>query len=219
MKLITSLIGIGALSFATLALTQETQSTSPAPEEKSSTTTEATSTAAPETTTATTQSEQPAAQRKEKPATTPASTQKRAVTAKAPSPVAATASRKTSVEETLKGNENRWEASYAGHDPSVAQALVAGDFEGVYWDGRVMGKSGVISEMKKDKDTYKSAVNEKLAVHSYGPNVAVVIGTTHEKGTGKDGKPFDRAFRFTDTWMLRGGQWQCVASHVMKVKG
>ncbi len=82
-----------------------------------------------------------------------------------------------------------------------------------------MGKSGVIYEMKKDKDTYKSAVNEKLTVHSYAPGVAVVIGTTHEKGTTRDGKPFDRAFRFTDTWVQRGGQWQCVASHVMKLKG
>jgi ketosteroid isomerase-like protein len=218
MKLITSLIGIAALSFVALALAQETQTTSPAPEEKPSTTTEATSTAAPETTAAATPSEQPAAQRKEKPATTPAPTQKRVAPAKAPSPAGA-ASKKMSAEEIVKANENRWEASYAAHDTSVAQALVAGDFAGVYWDGRVMNKSAVISEMKKDKDTYKSAVNEKLTVHSYGPNVAVVIGTTHEKGTGKDGKPFDRAFRFTDTWMLRGGQWQCVASHVMKVKG
>src|SRR5207237_332687 len=84
---------------------------------------------------------------------------------------------KMSVEATLKDNENRWEASYAAHDSSVAQSLVASDFNGVYWDGRVMGKAGVISEIKKDKDTYKSAVNEKLAVHSYGPGVAVVVGT------------------------------------------
>ena len=217
MKLITSLIGLGALSSATLALAQETQAPSPTPEQKSPTTTEATSTAAPETTTAT-QTEQPAAQRKEKPATTPAPTQKRTTPAKVASSSGA-ASKKMSTEDMVKANENRWEASYAAHDPSVVQALVAGDFEGVYWDGRVMGKSGVVSEMKKDNDTYKSAVNEKLAVHSYGPNVAVVIGTTHEKGTGKDGKPFDRAFRFTDTWVHRGGQWQCVASHLMKVKG
>jgi len=212
------MIGISALSFATLALAQETPTTSPTLEEKSSTASEATSTAAPETTTATTPSRQPAAQRKEEPATTPSPTQKRVAPAKPTSPVGG-APKKMSTEETLKSNENRWEASYAAHDTSVVQALVASDFSGIYWDGRVMGKPGVISEMKKDKDTYKSAVNEKLTVHSYGPNVAVVIGTTHEKGTGKDGKPFDRAFRFTDTWVQRGGQWQCVASHVMKVKG
>jgi ketosteroid isomerase-like protein len=124
-----------------------------------------------------------------------------------------------SVEATLKDNENKWEASYAAHNSSVAESFVASDFSGVYWDGRVMGKSGVISEIKKDKDTYKSAVNERLAVRSYGPGVAVVIGTAHEKGTTKDGKPFDRTFRYTDTWVQRGGQWQCVASQVMKIKG
>jgi ketosteroid isomerase-like protein len=135
------------------------------------------------------------------------------------SSAAAAPAKKGSVEATLKDNENRWEASYAAHDSSVAQSLVASDFTGVYWDGRVMSKSGVISEIKKDKDMYKSAVNEKLAVHSYGPGVATVVGTSREKGTAKDGKPFDRTFRFTDTWMERGGQWQCVASQVMKIKG
>jgi ketosteroid isomerase-like protein len=218
MKLITSLIGIAGLSFVTLALAQEEQTTSPAPEEKPSTTVQEAPAPAPEATTATTPSEQPAAQTKEKPAT-PAASQKPAASAKVRSSAAAAPAKKGSVEATLKDNENRWEASYAAHDSSVAQSLVASDFTGVYWDGRVMSKSGVISEIKKDKDTYKSAVNEKLAVHTYGPGVAVVVGTSREKGTAKDGKPFDRTFRFTDTWMQRGGQWQCVASQVMKIKG
>jgi Domain of unknown function (DUF4440) len=82
-----------------------------------------------------------------------------------------------------------------------------------------MGKSGLISEIKKDKDAYKSAVNEKLTVRTYRPGVAIVIGTAHERGITKDGKPFDRAFRFTDPWVQRGGQWQRVASQVMKIKG
>ncbi len=217
MKLITSLIGISALGVVTLALAQE-ETASPAPEDRSSTTVEETPTPAPKATTATTPPEQRAAQKKEKPAA-PAATQKPARLPQSPSSAAAAPSKKMGAEATLKDNENRWEASYAAHDSSVAQSLVASDFNGVYWDGRVMGKAGVISEIKKDKDTYKSAVNEKLAVHSYGPGVAVVVGTAHEKGTTKDGKPFDRTFRFTDTWVQRGGQWQCVASQVMKIKG
>jgi len=219
MKLITSLISIAALGFATLALAEEQETTSPAPEQKPPAAVEQTTTPAPEAATTIT-SEQPATQKEETTAGS-APNQKRTGSAKvSPAGVTATApSRKGSVEATLKDNENRWEASYAAHNSSVAQSLVASDFNGVYWDGRVMGKSGVISEIKKDKDTYKSAVNEKLTVHSYGPGVAVVIGTSHEKGTTKDGKPFDRAFRFTDTWVQRGGQWQCVASQVMKLKG
>jgi ketosteroid isomerase-like protein len=220
MKLITSLISILALSFATLALAEEQATTSPPPEQRPSAEVEQTTTPAPQPAAATTTSEQPATEKKE---TTAGSVpnQKRTGSAKvSPAGVTATApSRKGSVEATLKDNENRWEESYAAHDSSVAQSFVASDFNGVYWDGRVMGKSGVISEIKKDKDTYKSAVNEKLTVRSYGPGVAVVVGTSHEKGTTRDGKPFDRVFRFTDTWVQRGGQWQCVASQVMKLKG
>jgi ketosteroid isomerase-like protein len=216
MKIITSLIGIAGLSFATLAVAQEQQTASPAPEEKPSTRVEQATTPSSETTTTAKAPEQTTAQQKEKPAAPAASPKP---LAKATSSPAATPLKSASVEATLKNNENTWEASYAAHNTSVAESLVANDFAGVYWDGRVMNKSAMIAEMKKDKDTYKSAVNEKLAVYIHGQSVAVVIGTTREKGTTKDGKPFDRMFRFTDTWAKRGSQWQCVASHVMKVRG
>jgi ketosteroid isomerase-like protein len=209
MKSIISFVVV--MSFIASAIAQEA-SPSPSVEEKASATVEESPAASPAERAAATPAESPARQKKEPPAaTTPK---------KEASPAAAKAlGKKTSAEATLKDNENRWEASYAVHDVSVAQSLVANDFVGVYWDGKIMGKSGVLNEMKKDKDTYKSAVNEKLAVHTYGPSVAVVVGTSREKGTGKDGKAFDRTFRFTDTWMERNGQWQCISSHVMKLKG
>ncbi len=219
MKIIISFFAtvfLAAMTFAQEESASPAESTAPTTEEKASATVEETPASKP--------SEAPAAEKKAEPATSPAAAKKEATTATAAKPAApavaaAPSGKKMSVEAALKDNENRWEASYGAHDVSVAQSLVANDFVGVYWDGKVMSKSGIISEIKKDKDTYKSAKNEKLAVHSYGPNVAVVVGTAREKGTGKDGKAFDRAFRFTDTWMLRNGQWQCVASQVMKVKG
>jgi ketosteroid isomerase-like protein len=206
MKLITSLLGIVALTFVTSALAQE-ESPSASPEPNASTTApEApapTPSAAPETRATATPTEQPSVQKKEKPAA--------AKTAAAPS------GKKMSVEAALKDNENRWEAAIAKHDTASVGPMVADDFVGVYFDGKIMSRSGLIAESKKDRDTYKSAVNEKLAVHTYGPNVAVVVGTAHEKGTGKDGQSFDRKFRFTDTWVERGGRWQCVASQIMKL--
>ncbi len=221
MKIIISFLAtvfLAAMTFAQEESASPAESTAPTTEEKASATVEETPAAkAKEATSATTE-------KKAEAATSPAAAAKKeATTTTAAKPATASAAapsgKKMSVEAAIKDNENRWEASYGAHDVSVAQSLVANDFVGVYWDGKVMSKSGVISEIKKDKDTYKSAKNEKLAVHSYGPNVAVVVGTSREKGTGKDGKAFDRAFRFTDTWMLRNGQWQCVASQVMKVKG
>jgi ketosteroid isomerase-like protein len=217
MKLITSLLGIVALTFVSSALAQE-ESPSASPEQNASTTVpEApapTPSAAPETRATATSPEQPLAQKKEMPL--------KAAPEKSASPAAAKAAaapsgKKMSVEAALKDNENRWEAAIAKHDVVSVGSMVADDFVGVYFDGKVMSRSSVMAESKKDRDTYKSAVNERLAVHTYGPNVAVVVGTAHEKGTGKDGKPFDRKFRFTDTWVERSGRWQCVASQIMKL--
>jgi ketosteroid isomerase-like protein len=220
MKIIISFLAtafLAAMTFAQEESASPAESMAPTIEEKASATVEETPASKPAEATT------PAVEKKPEPATSPkaaaaATTSTAAKPAVSAAPAAASGKR-MSAEAALKDNENRWEASYAAHNISVPQSLVANDFVGVYWDGKVMGKSSLISEIKKDKDTYKSAKNEKLAVHAYGPNVAVVVGTTREKGTGKDGKSFDRTFRFTDTWMLRNGQWQCVASQVMKVKG
>jgi ketosteroid isomerase-like protein len=217
MKLITSLLGIVALTFVSSALAQE-ESPSASPEQNASTTVpEApapTPSAAPETRATATPPEEPPAQKKEMPL--------KAAPEKSASPAAVKAAaapsgKKMSVEAALKDNENRWEAAIAKHDVVSVGSMVADDFVGVYFDGKVMSRSSVMAESKKDRDTYKSAVNERLAVHTYGQNVAVVVGTAHEKGTGKDGKPFDRKFRFTDTWVERSGRWQCVASQIMKL--
>jgi len=113
----------------------------------------------------------------------------------------------------------KWEASVPSHDFSTVQGFVASDFVGISSKGKFVDKSSMLADFKKDTDTYKLAKNEKLNVKAFGPNVMVVTGRAREKGTAKDGKAFDRTFLFTDTWMNRGGQWQCVASQITKVKG
>jgi len=44
----------------------------------------------------------------------------------------------------------------------------------------------------------------------YG-NSAVVTGVYREKGV-KNGRPYQRRGRFTDTWVYQSGSWVCVAS-------
>jgi ketosteroid isomerase-like protein len=215
MKLITSLLGSVALTFVTAALAQE-ESPAASPEEKAPTAVQETAAptpAAPETKATESPAAAPTAEKKE----TPSKAAEKSASPAAAKAAGAHFGKKMSVEAALKDSENRWEAAIASHDAVTIGSMVADDFVGVYHDGKIMSRSGVIAETKKDRDTYKSAANEKLAVHTYGPNVAVVVGTAHEKGTGKDGKPFDRKFRFTDTWVERGGRWQCVASQVMKL--
>jgi ketosteroid isomerase-like protein len=206
MKLVTSLVCIAALSWATSVLAQAL-TTTPVSEETPSTTIQETPAPTPETKAATSPTKEPAAQKKEAPATTPA-----------PAKTAPSArGKKTSVSAMLKDNENRWSAAIAKHDTATIESMVAADFIGVNSRGKVQNRRAMLAELKSDKDTYTSTKAEKLDVHMYGAGVAVVVGMSNQKGTGKDGKAFDRTYRFTDTWMDRDGNWQCIASQGMLV--
>ena len=210
---------LAAMSFAQEESASPAESTAPATEEKASATVEETpaakAKAAESAASATTEKKATAAA---SPATAgSAATKKEAAAA---SPVAKTAAAPMNTKNmSVKDMENAWEAAVGKHEFATVEGFVAADFVGVSSKGKFINRSQMLSEFKGDKDTYKTAKNEKLNVQSFGPNVTVVTGRAREIGTGKDGKAFDRTFLFTDTWMMRGGKWQCIASQVSKIKG
>jgi hypothetical protein len=104
------------------------------------------------------------------------------------------------------------------HDSSVAQAYLADDFRGVSSKGKVMSKSNLLSEIKKDTDVYSSTKNGKVEVRIFGGPFAVATGISTEVGKTKEGQEFKRTFRWTDVWVLRKDKWLCVASQAMLVK-
>jgi hypothetical protein len=55
-------------------------------------------------------------------------------------------------------------------------------------------------------------------VRVYAANLATVSGTSTEQGKDKDGKEFNRSYAWIDTWMDRGGNWQCIASSGTAIK-
>jgi len=134
------------------------------------------------------------------------------------SPATEMPAKKSTPEATIREIEDKWEASVMRHDPSVAQAYLADDFRGVSSKGKVMSKSNLLSEIKKDTDTYTSTKNGKVDVRVFGGQFAVALGTSTEVGKAKDGQAFKRTFRWTDVWVLRKDKWQCVASQAMLVK-
>lgn len=92
---------------------------------------------------------------------------------------------------------------------------MAEDFVGTSSSGKVGNKASMIAEARKDKNVYTSAVSSDMVVHTFGPNMAVVTGIVRETGKTPAGKAFSQAFRFTDTWMERSGEWQCVAASAL----
>jgi ketosteroid isomerase-like protein len=101
------------------------------------------------------------------------------------------------------------------HDSAIIEKIVADDFIGTSSSGKQGDKSTLLAEAKRDTNTYTSAVSSDMKVRMFGDNVAVVTGLAKETGKTKAGKTFSHAYRFTDTWVLRNGEWKCVAAHAM----
>lgn len=115
----------------------------------------------------------------------------------------------------VRALEQSWESSYLTHDTTIIEKLVADDFVGTSSSGKTGTKSTLLAEAKKDTNVYKTAVSSDMVVHSFAPNVVVVTGIARETGKSKAGKEFSHAYRFTDTWVERNGEWQCVAASAM----
>src|SRR5256886_16439174 len=117
--------------------------------------------------------------------------------------------KKSTPEATIREVEDKWEASVMKHDPSVAQAYLADDFRGVSSKGKVMSKSNLLSEIKKDTDTYTSTKNGKVDVRVFGGHFAIALGTSIRAGKAKGGQGLKRTFRWADGLGLGQDKWQC----------
>jgi len=112
--------------------------------------------------------------------------------------------------------ENAWNQAQIHRDGEALNKLVADTFVYTDTDGTVMNKSRFIADSKDPSVQTSMVANDDVSVYFY-PNVAIVTGAYHTKGTNR-GKPFDHYGRFTDTWILTSGQWVCVASHTNLMK-
>jgi len=106
--------------------------------------------------------------------------------------------------------EDAWALGLIHRDAAVFRRLLADRF--IYTeDDRTMSRDEVLHEIVAGSDTMTTAHNEDMRVHRFGAT-AVVTGWLVVGGRGPSG-PFDRRYRFTDTWVQRRGRWQIVAAH------
>jgi hypothetical protein len=113
-----------------------------------------------------------------------------------------------SAERQLLQLEDGWARALVRRDTAMFNRHLAKDF--VYTENAdVMGKKDVLGGVV-GSDTVTWAGNEGMKVHLYG-STAVVTGILAMKGRGKAG-PFDKRYRFTDTWKFLDGRWQIIAA-------
>ena len=105
--------------------------------------------------------------------------------------------------------EEGWAKAVVKRDAATFKRLLAPGF--VYTeDDRVQNGEQLTRDVVSGTDTVTEARNEDLKTHTYG-NTMIVTGWLIMRGRS-GGKPFERRYRFTDTWLKRGGQWQIIAA-------
>jgi ketosteroid isomerase-like protein len=111
----------------------------------------------------------------------------------------------------IKQLERAWNQAEARQEVKEVSSLVADSLVYTDYDGSIMGKEEYLKWIASPDQKADHLYEESLNVQVYG-NAAVAAGIYRESGTNK-GKKYVIRSRFTDTWIRRGGIWQCVASH------
>ena len=119
-------------------------------------------------------------------------------------------------EKVVAALEQQWLQSQKTNNPDLVAPLIADKFVGTGPDGKITGKAELLADAKATK--YTSMEYEDVKVTVYG-ETAIAAGGSKSKGTDLSGKPMDEHVRWTDTWVkMPSGKWQCVASHVSRIK-
>jgi uncharacterized protein (TIGR02246 family) len=115
-----------------------------------------------------------------------------------------------SAEQAVTAAEKQWLKSQQTNNVELLAPLLADNVVETTEEGKVYaGREAVLAAAKSDN--WSSAEYTDLKVTVFG-NTAIATGTFTGKGTSA-GKPVDARVRFTDTWVMANGKWQCVATH------
>jgi ketosteroid isomerase-like protein len=106
--------------------------------------------------------------------------------------------------------ENAWNQAETNKDAKALDGLLASTLVYIDYDGTLMDKAKFMASVKVPSLQPEQIVNESMTAFMYGDS-AVVTGIYREKGV-RNGKPYSRRGRFTDTWVNQGGTWVCAAS-------
>jgi len=112
--------------------------------------------------------------------------------------------------------ERMWNEAQVNRDSAALNQLVSSRFVNTEWDGEVSDKQKFLSEIRDPLFKPTLATIQDVKMNFFG-DTAVITGTYHTQGTYQ-GKAYDHVGRFTDTWILDLGKWQCVASHTSLLK-
>ena len=111
--------------------------------------------------------------------------------------------------------ERDWDDAFHRKDVQFIENILADEFLVTYADGSRANKAKELMLAAEFNQQIDSRTLDEFIVKVYG-DTAVVWFTQHLVGPSQ-GRPLALTFRYLDTFVMRAGRWQCVASQSTKV--
>ena len=120
-----------------------------------------------------------------------------------------------SAQQVLVALERDWNEAFYRKDIAFIRNVLADEFIATYDDGSRGDKAKELALAAEFNQQVESAIQDEFTVTVYR-DTAVVWFTLHVVGI-KQGQQAELTLRYTDVWVMRDGQWQCVSSQSTRV--
>jgi hypothetical protein len=117
-------------------------------------------------------------------------------------------------EQAVTKLEQEWFTIQLAHEWGKLERIVSDDFLLTESDGKLGNRESMMAGYKEEADATTNITMGLLISHAVAPNAVIAVGLDDITLKDKQGHTTHRYERFTDTWILREGRWQCVAEQL-----
>jgi ketosteroid isomerase-like protein len=111
--------------------------------------------------------------------------------------------------------EQRWARAFLERDAESVDGLLAEDFMAVYADGSRGDRARELEQVASFNQQVDSSRFDEFTARVYGDTA--VVSFVHVMVGPVQGEPTEISFRYLDVWVVRDGEWRCVASQSTRV--
>ena len=111
--------------------------------------------------------------------------------------------------------EKAWNQAYKRADTRALDLILDDQIVLINDDGSTQTKSQFLASIKRTDVQEQQVSPESMTVRVYG-TIAIATGVLQAKGL-QGGKHYLRRERFVDTWLLRDGNWVCIATNATPI--
>jgi ketosteroid isomerase-like protein len=117
-------------------------------------------------------------------------------------------------EQAVTKLEHEWFADQVALNWPKLNSMIAEDFVLTESDGKYGDRATMLEGYKTESSLTSNLKYTFLVIHAVAADAVIATGLEDITLKDKDGRISHRYERFTDTWILRDGRWQCVAEQL-----